>query len=332
MQRKLVMQPIKTDQDMPDFIMKSALGLAWATIIILTPFGILNVFEGRLILGGWILTIVIICAFNVWIIFRNKYLVSINLFALSPAITITIVLALLDHGTKGSYWAFLAVLCFYFILPKKMALIANIFYFCLIGPVAWVVLEQDMAVRFYAVIMGTSAFAYLSMTEITKRYFLLKEQAVMDSLTSLYNRSLLQPSLETAIEQSNRTNTPMTLIMFDIDYFKSINDDYGHDVGDDVLRMIGFFLKSSFRKSDMVFRVGGEEFLVLVFNTEESISYDMAEYLRKEIEELPLIPEHQITVSVGVAGLEPGMEWSDWAKACDEKLYHAKSNGRNQVS
>lgn len=223
------------------------------------------------------------------------------------------------------------MLALYFILPKKQAWIANIIFIVIIFPVAWNVLEQPVAARFTAVLLGTSFFAFLSMHEIYKQHYMLKEQAVTDTLTGLYNRSLLHSSLEHAIHQSVRTNTAMTLIMLDLDNFKEINDEYGHDVGDSVLESVGKFLKNSFRASDMVFRIGGEEFLALIHNTDESKGQDIAEKLRGEIEHLTLIPDHTVTVSIGVSGLQPDMGWREWMKLSDDNLYQAKSSGRNQV-
>jgi diguanylate cyclase (GGDEF)-like protein len=119
--------------------------------------------------------------------------------------------------------------------------------------------------------------------------------------------------------------------MLDIDDFKEINDKYGHQVGDSVLIALGEVLINSFRSSDMVFRIGGEEFLVLVHNTDEIESQEIAENLRMDIERLSLIPQHTITVSIGVSEIQPNIEWKEWVKLCDEKLYRAKSNGKNQV-
>ena len=112
---------------------------------------------------------------------------------------------------------------------------------------------------------------------------------------------------------------------------KKINDKYGHEIGDSVLKSVGEHLKKFFRESDRVFRIGGEEFLVLIHNTEASQSLVIAEKLRMEHEQLSMLPEHTVTVSIGVSGLQSDMDWKDWMKLSDDNLYRAKSNGRNQV-
>lgn len=301
------------------------------SILILTPFGINNFIQGRYILGLLTLLITVLCTINAWICHKGRYHLGVNLFGIAPTITITIIFATHELGVRGSYWPFLVVLAYYFILPKKWAWIANIIFGGVILPVAWNVLEHPIAMRFSSVFLGTSIFAFLSMREITKQHYLLKEQAITDTLTGLYNRSLLQYSLEHAIQQSHRTSTPITLLMLDIDHFKKINDEYGHEVGDSVLKSLGELLQNFFRGSDTVFRIGGEEFLVLIYDTDEFYAMNIAEKFRINIEQLSLIPEHTVTVSIGIAEIQPNLGWKEWMKLCDDKLYCAKSNGRNQV-
>jgi diguanylate cyclase (GGDEF)-like protein len=117
----------------------------------------------------------------------------------------------------------------------------------------------------------------------------------------------------------------------DVDYFKKINDELGHDIGDDVLVQLGVFLKDSLRGSDKVFRIGGEEFLILLYNTNEANGIEIAEKLRKDVENLSLIPDRTVTVSIGVAGQNSVRDWKQWMKICDKNLYEAKNSGRNRV-
>lgn len=157
----------------------------------------------------------------------------------------------------------------------------------------------------------------------------LKSLVVTDPLTGLFNRILLQDSLEEAIAQSQRGGVPATVVAVDIDHFKSINDSYGHDTGDKALVEIGKLMKESFRKSDKVFRLGGEEFLVLLYNTDREAGWQVAEQLRGKIAAQALIEGHTVTARLGVAELEPDMNWGQWLKRADEFLYKAKAEGRN---
>lgn len=325
------MRQLTASSDLPAFILKSTFGVTLVSMLIVTPFSLNNFIQGRYLLGGVTLVVCVLCLLNAWLCYRGRYHEGINLFGIAPAITIAIVTTIHELGVVASYWAYLGVLAIYFILPEKRAWIANIIFIIIVFPVAWGALDQAVAIRFFVVLLGASFFAFLSMGEITKQHYMLKEQAVTDTLTSLYNRSILQSSLEHAIHQSARTNTAMTLIMLDLDHFKKINDEYGHEVGDSVLKSVGELLKKFFRESDMVFRIGGEEFLVLLHNTDVSKGVNIAEKLRVKLEQLSLIPGHVVTISVGVSGLQPDMGWKEWMKLSDDNLYCAKSNGRNQV-
>ncbi len=318
--------------DQPDFLVKSTQGVALTSTLILTPFTINNFIQGRYLLGLLTLIVLTLCACSAWLCFQGRYHLKLNLFGIAPAIMVAISTALMSLGMVGSYWPALGIIAFYFILPKKPAWLANIIFICIITPIAWNVLEPAVATRFFAVLIGISFFAFISAHEVYKQHYLLKELAITDSLTGLNNRSLLQSSLENAISQSHRSGTPMAMIILDIDYFKIINDQFGHDVGDLVLKKTGRFLAKSFRSSDSVFRIGGEEFLVLIYNADKASTLTLAEELRKKYEQLSSIPNHTVTISVGISSLQADMDWEQWMKQCDENMYIAKENGRNQVA
>lgn len=316
----------------PDYLIKTTKGIAWVTLSVILPFGIFSFVQGRNYLGVLGLVTVLICVLYL-VSCRcgkcNRIYVST---IITPLIIISMTLITQKLGVIGAYWSIPAALSLYFLLSERIAWIANTIFIVIIIPVAWNVLDHALAYRFIAVLLGTSLFAAIAIREITRQQNILKQQAVMDTLTGLFNRALLQHSLVQAIEINNRTGEPMSLIMLDIDHFKKINDDLGHDVGDIVLKGIGRILKSLFRSSDMAFRIGGEEFLVLVYNANVQTAIEMAEKLRSEIEHHSLIADRTVTASIGVAGYQKGNNWEEWLKQSDENLYLAKSGGRNQVA
>ncbi|MFW5447264.1 MAG: GGDEF domain-containing protein [Methylophagaceae bacterium] len=324
------MQQLRSTE-LPDFIVKSTFWVSITSTLLLIPFTINNFIQGRFLLGIFTTIILLLCSINAWFGLNGQYRNGLNLFAIAPIFTFAIGLAFYQLGIAGSYWAPLALLALYYTLPQEQARIVNVLYLCIIIPIAWHVLDPALAVRFLAVLLGISFFAFASIHEIYKTHYLLKEQSITDNLTGLYNRSLLQNSIENAINQSQRSNTPMAILMLDIDQFKKINDQFGHDIGDSVLKSTGEFLADFFRSSDIVFRIGGEEFLAIIYNTDNASSLKVAEKLRQEFELLPLIPNHTVTISIGVSNLQPNMDWKEWMKHGDENLYKAKSNGRNQV-
>jgi diguanylate cyclase (GGDEF)-like protein len=317
--------------DIPDFLIKTTLGCSLIVVILLVPFTTNNFIQGRYILGLGTLSVTLACIYNVWNGYNGRYSLLVNSWVLTPTAVFSATYAMVKLGYTGSYWPFLLALSSYFVLPPRRALSINLIILLTTIPASFLVLDLPAAVRLSSVLIGVSLFAYFSMREIDTLHVRLKEQAVTDKLTGLFNRSLLRGSLRQAIARHKRSGVPMVLIAFDIDHFKSINDTFGHDIGDSVLRQLGYLLKQFTRESDMVFRAGGEEFLVLVHNTDARQGLEVGEKLRQEVENARLLTERKVTISVGVSELRMEMDEELWLKACDEKLYKAKEDGRNRV-
>lgn len=171
--------------------------------------------------------------------------------------------------------------------------------------------------------------------EIERLQIKLKEQAIRDPLTGLFNRRFFDEYFSNELTRSKRTNTPISLLMVDIDHFKSVNDRFGHDVGDQVLEMLGEILKSMFRASDVSCRFGGEEFLVLLPGLEIDQAYNRAEDLRKRFEQASRDADFlysQVTLSIGISNYPKDAENTrDLFRISDRALYRAKELGRNQV-
>jgi two-component system cell cycle response regulator len=161
------------------------------------------------------------------------------------------------------------------------------------------------------------------------------EMAVTDALTGLHNRRYLDSHLQTLFERAVARRRPLSLMITDLDRFKSVNDTYGHDGGDQVLREFARRLRRNVRGIDLACRFGGEEFVVVMPDTEAAIAEMVAERVRAEIAGLPFpvngvgVP---VTVSVGVSSLNWGGDSvADLLKRADIALYEAKSGGRNRV-
>lgn len=160
----------------------------------------------------------------------------------------------------------------------------------------------------------------------------VSHQANTDALTGLMNRHALNQILGEQITAGERRHTVFSLLMMDVDYFKSINDTYGHDVGDLALKHVASTVSSQVRTGEFCARFGGEEFVVLLPSMEEREALVVAERIRAAVEASPLPePSHQITLSIGVATYRPGMTADELLKAADTQVYAAKNNGRNQV-
>lgn len=161
----------------------------------------------------------------------------------------------------------------------------------------------------------------------------MKKLVIVDSLTGLYNRRYFDLYLEKTIPLSQRVNSPLILIMIDIDYFKKINDNYGHLCGDEALKHISEIIKGNVRISDASVRFGGEEFAIILPNTQLGEGKLLAERIREAVEQSDFTYHNKhvhISISLGVSVYEGG-KVEGFIEKADKALYRAKKNGRNQV-
>ncbi|MFA6197505.1 MAG: PhnD/SsuA/transferrin family substrate-binding protein [Sulfurimonas sp.] len=156
-------------------------------------------------------------------------------------------------------------------------------------------------------------------------------KSTTDTLTRIANRMHFNLLYEHALHVGVRENTPLSLIFFDIDHFKRVNDTHGHLVGDSVLRFIANIVKKSLRKSDLIARWGGEEFIILLPNTSADFASEVAENLRRMIQNEVFDVVGQVTCSFGVTQLVGNEGGDKLLQRIDELLYDAKANGRNRV-
>lgn len=298
----------------------------------MTPFSINNFLQGRYLLGVGGLLINGIFAFNTWTITkRNYYSDTLTLWVLVPIVIFFLNLAFIQQGIIGVFWCYPSVIACYFMLPERKAWLANLTLLSITFPIAWHIIEPALALRMISTVVMVSIFSAIFVRVINAQQQKLKLQAITDPLTGLLNRTSLHETLEQAIAQSKRMGISMTLASLDIDHFKAINDAFGHATGDQVLRDISGLLKERLRRVDQVFRIGGEEFLLLFYGSDTESGYLVAEELRHLIGSQPFLPDHSVTVSIGVATLHPKEDWTTWMQRSDDYLYRAKSAGRNQV-
>jgi diguanylate cyclase (GGDEF)-like protein len=161
----------------------------------------------------------------------------------------------------------------------------------------------------------------------------LHQVAIKDPLTNLFNRRYLMHQLKHQIEKANQEEYALALIIFDIDFFKKINDTYGHLIGDEVLRNFSKMISSQIRDDDIVGRYGGEEFFLILVETDSEDALRLAERIRKKISSSILSVEvnNSITISGGVAIYRPQMSVEELISVADKNLYKAKFQGRNKI-
>lgn len=183
--------------------------------------------------------------------------------------------------------------------------------------------------------IGDTIVKFLSGSDVEAQYHeTIYRMTIVDALTGTHNKRFLLESLEKEIPRARRHARPLALLMFDIDHFKSVNDNYGHLAGDYVLKELATQLKTRLRPDDLLARYGGEEFGVALPETPMEGALKIAEELRKLVEKHRFVFENEeipVTISIGAAVLDEKADVLGFVKAADEKLYDAKRSGRNRV-
>lgn len=162
----------------------------------------------------------------------------------------------------------------------------------------------------------------------------LQQQATTDALTGLANRRVFEDRLGKELARSKRHGDPLSVVLGDLDHFKRINDSFGHEVGDKLLRQISEIIRGALRKEDLAVRWGGEEFLLMLPATDLDSAHEVAERIRSQIAAAPIPCDGQdvpVTISLGVAQLADDETIRELIRRADDAMYRAKSEGRNRV-
>lgn len=187
---------------------------------------------------------------------------------------------------------------------------------------------------------GIGLISCLGLSEIRRRIdeqeiARLKEVSTTDALTGAGNRRAFDQEMSRRLTQFRRYGTPCSLLVIDVDHFKSVNDTWGHDVGDQVLVALARSISATLRDIDLLFRIGGEEFAALLPETQGKNAVIAAERVREAVNETQIPAGKlriQVTASVGGAQLLPNDNVESWFKRADIELFDAKQGGRNRVA
>lgn len=171
----------------------------------------------------------------------------------------------------------------------------------------------------------------LKLVKLEEENIKLKEEVLVDKLTGAFNRRKLQEIIEVELERCKRYCIPLSMIIFDIDDFKKINDSYGHSRGDIILKNITKIITSKLRKTDYFIRWGGEEFVILAPETNIQGALILGEKVRKLVSENVFVGLERVTVSVGVSEYKKELIYNEFFDKADKALYIAKNSGKNNV-
>ncbi|KRD26358.1 hypothetical protein ASE36_20600 [Rhizobium sp. Root274] len=302
----------------------SALGSA-----LLFPFIILQALQGRWGLAALFAATAIMLLVNVWAV-NKRHKPFIPFAPVVAGLTLAVCISVWVQGHNGVLWSYPVLFIGFFILARRLANLIGLALILGVSFATWQSIGVSLASRVATTLFLNFVMINLVLNVLDHLYEALTRQALLDPLTGAYNRRQFQKRLNAAWAASQQG---AFLLVFDIDHFKRINDAYGHDVGDDVLRAIVELTQSVKRPEDELFRLGGEEFALLLPKATPELALQIGEAVRRRVESDPLIPHRDsaVTVSIGVAGKQIAEGADRWYKQADLALYAAKRKGRNRV-
>jgi diguanylate cyclase (GGDEF)-like protein len=255
---------------------------------------------------------------------------STRIMSITYVIAVYVVVDL--TGQVGLFWAFVAVLGGFFTTKAHQALFSCLMMYLLIFYQDFGGADYPTIITFSACFALVVAFGYYFSSRLWRENARLDKQANLDPLTDLPNRRLLEDDLERLLSRQIHELRENTMLVIDIDHFKSINDDFGHETGDRVLRGIATLLRITLPNESKLYRLAGEEFVVLCPHSLEA-AVTVAELMCERIAKTKLLrdTDRQITVSIGVAQRTAKDDYRSWFQRADSALYQAKRKGRNQV-
>ncbi|MCK7547788.1 GGDEF domain-containing protein [Marinobacter koreensis] len=261
--------------------------------------------------------------------FRNTYFLKGRLFPLLAVVCATYSTSI--NGHAGLYWAYPAATALFFLLPLREAIVSNAIFVVVMAVVSFFKFPEADFWRITFSLGLTCVFAMVFAWLVGRLQLELTRLATTDPLTGCLNRSQLADILNNQIQMRERYERVSSLVLIDLDFFKTINDQWGHLAGDQVLKEMTLRLRKRLRESDQLFRIGGEEFMIVLPETRQKDADTLAHQLLTGISARPFLDNINITASASVAEVSQGETWSIWLNRADQALYEAKSRGRNQV-
>lgn len=306
------------------------LNFSWLGAIALSPFAVRHLvgadgpmFGVNAILVGAMLA-------NAWALKRGRAPL-VPFWTLGFAIVAGACVSVLAQGLNGVIWAYPALFMFFFVLQRGLAMALGLVLLVSVTAASTVSLGWPLAVRISMSLGLVLIMINVVLNVVGELQRALVAQAITDPLTGAFNRRHLRQHLAQRVAPADRAATGDALLAIDIDLFKRINDEFGHAVGDEVLCRLVTAIGARKRGGDLLFRTGGEEFVLLLPRINLQAAQGVAEELRQRLAQAALMPGQTITVSIGVAALAPGQGVDAWLQAADAALYDAKRQGRNRV-
>ncbi len=299
--------------------------------LVLVPFVVTHLLGGRWLMAGVNLVLVTLLAATAWLMHRGRP-PPLPFWLLGVALVSGVLVSVLKQGMPGILWSYPALFICYFILPRRVAMVLGALLTVGVTAACALALEPALAMRVFVSLAFVMTMINVVLNVVGDLQQALVAQTITDPLTGAYNRRHMESQLGACVATAEAGPPVESLLVIDIDHFKRINDTHGHDVGDEVLRKVVTAVALRKRRSDLLFRMGGEEFLLLLPGATLGQAQQIAEELRQRLAHAELLPGESITVSIGVSALRQGQTADAWVKSADTALYRAKRSGRNRVA
>lgn len=297
--------------------------------------GVLPLAVIRLLNRDWAIgifdLIVVICMTLLGLYVLRTHRVRMASVLLSVLCAVGVVITVALKGPAQIFWAYPTVLALFFLLLPREAVIACALMIVGVIPSLLSDVEGVTMTSVLITLLVTVAFAYAFSVLTTDQRDQLLNLATRDPLTGAGNRRALEEKLAEIIAAHRRARVTASMLMLDLDHFKKVNDEHGHDVGDKILIRVTELIDKRIRVTDKLYRVGGEEFVILTEGDRVDVAGRLAEELRAMIASSDMAMECQVTASLGVAELGEGESGKDWFRRADLALYEAKNSGRNRI-
>lgn len=299
-------------------------------LIGITPFAIMRFMQENVIAG--VVDLVIMLSIFISMVYawmtgdtaRSGFFMAV--VAASGAVAVGAII-----GEPGLFWLYPVLVTSFFLTEPRYAIVINV---SAVVALIWHGVAFSSSVQMWsfattAVVVSCCAYAFAYRNQNQRER--LEHLATVDPLTGVKNRRSMDEELADATSMASRSGISQGLVVLDIDHFKIVNDTYGHSVGDEVLKELVTLIQQNIRRSDQIFRFGGEEFVLLMSGVDEvglrAVMHNLQEIIRHYLKH----PGGSVTASFGVAVLGEGESAESWFSRADAALYRAKESGRDQV-
>jgi len=304
--------------------------LSFGGVIAISPFAVIRFINGEWFVGLVDLLLVAgmgIIGLYVYITHKTQFAsILLTVFALLGLSSIVYL-----KGPSVVYWAYPTMVGVYFILPPRLAIQLTLLAAVGLTPALINEMETMPFITVGITLVVNNVFAYMFAIKMTRQQDKMALLVRKDPLTGAGNRWALNEKLFEILAANKRSAQAATILLIDVDFFKRINDSYGHAVGDQVLIRLTELINTRIRETDCLYRYGGEEFVVVLTGTRQKSAQKIAEEFRVLVENNALFDEMMVTISLGVAEFVDGETADKWLDRADVAMYQAKETGRNKV-